>query len=124
MNFVLGQSDAYWWPVTVRRPDPDAPGKLMEQTLQLLLLPQDQDEAIEEHERINAIHSARTRTKAERAALASRILGWRDVDGADGKPVPFTPETLDEALRMSWFRIGVWTAMNQSALGEEARTGN
>lgn len=124
MKFVLGNSSSYWWPVTVRRPDPDAPGKIVELQLRVRLRPQDQEAFFDEQERIGQIPGRRAQAKAERAALAARIEDWDDVVGADGERVPCTPEALDQALQETAFRAGVWKAINESALGEEARLGN
>lgn len=125
MKFVLTTAQAYWWPVTVRIPDPDQPGRIVEQAFKALLQPQDQDEYFAEQERIEAIRDPRARATAERQALAARVRDWdSDVVDASRTPVPFSADALDLALRQSWFRAAIWKALNESALGEEARLGN
>lgn len=125
MKFILGSTNSYWWPVTVRKPDPENPGKIMEQRFKALLKPQDQDEYFSEQEHIDQLRTAKARARAERESLARRIESWdADVVDGQGQPVPFTASNLDAALRMSWFRAGIWRALNESALGEEASLGN
>ncbi len=124
MKFVLSDSNRYWWPVTVSIPDPEQPGKIMRQTLKILFEPKDQDEALNEQERIAAISVPRERMLAERAALMDVIKGWDDIVTDDKAPVPFTTENLTLALRKSWFRIGVYNAYAESLNGQEALAGN
>lgn len=125
MKFILAATTSYWWPVTVRIPDPGQPGKIVEQRFNALLKPQDQDEYFADQEAMDKLPTPKARARAERESLARRIEGWdADVVDGQGQPVPFTAANLEAALRKSWFRAGIWRALNESALGEEARLGN
>ena len=52
------------------------------------------------------------------------VRNWDGVVDDDGKPVPFTPEALEQALQHAWFRAGINKALSESQNGEEARQGN
>lgn len=123
MKFVLG-SAAVWWPVTVMRPDPDAPGKTIAQTLKCQFLPIEQDAFLEEQERIAVIPGIRDRAAAERVFLASTIRDWADVEDVDGNSVPCTAEAKADALQEGAFRAALWRAIGEVTLGEAARLGN
>ncbi|WP_323041578.1 hypothetical protein [Gemmobacter sp.] len=124
MKFVLSKTNRYWWPVTVRLPDPDQPGKMLEQTLKILFEPKDQDDALAEQTRIAAIKDPRAQVLAEREALADVCKGWDDIVDDDKTAIPFTPENLMAALQKAWFRAAVYRAYGESLSGEEARLGN
>lgn len=125
MKFVLAKTPRYWWPVTVRIPDPDQPGQLMQQQFKMLFVPKDQEAALDEARMIDAIENLADRVRAERAMLCQVCAGWdEDVVGDDGKPVPFTAENLDLAMRQPWFRSAVNAAYIESLSGQSARLGN
>lgn len=123
MKYVLADTSSYWWPVTIRRPDPENAGKIVEQTFKVRLIPKGQDALLEEEEAIRSKPNLRAQAKAEREALADKVDGW-DVTDANGQEVPFSRERLLDELQNSWFRIGLYNAIAQSAAGEEARLGN
>lgn len=124
MKFVLAPSNTYWWPVIVRVPDPEAPGKLAEQTMKMQFEPRDQDAERAEYDRIQAITDVAEQLREERASLMAVCKGWDDVTTPDGSPLPFNQTNLDTALQQPWFRLAVWTAYHQSISGQEARLGN
>lgn len=124
MKFVLADKPRYWWPVTVRVPDPENPGKVLEQTLKLLFEPRDQDAEKAEQERILKIENQAEALREERASLAAVIKGWDDVVSEDKSAIAFTPESIELALKQTWFRAAVWEAYYESQSGEEARLGN
>lgn len=124
MKFVLAATSRYWWPVTALVPDADQPGKFVEQTLKVLFEPKLQDKLLEEQRRIGAIKDFAQQARAEREALAELCKGWDDVLDASGQPMLFTPEALDTALQVAWFRAAVWRAYHESQNGQEARLGN
>ncbi len=123
MKFVLGSS-AVWWPVTVRRPDPETPGKTIAQTLKCQFLPIEQDAFLAEQERIAAIPGLRDRAAAERAYLAGTFQDWADVEDTEGNSVPCTTDARAAALQDGAFRSGLWQAIGEVTLGEAARLGN
>lgn len=124
MKFTLAQTVRYWWPVTVRLPDPETPGKILEQQLQVLFEPKGRDEAIAAQEAYAQLDSAKERSAHEHRELADVVKGWDDVVDEEKAPIPFSEEALSRALQFSWFRAGVYEAYAQSLNGEEARLGN
>lgn len=123
MKFVLG-TNAVWWPVTVNRPDPENPGKVIPQRLKVQFLPIIQDDFLAEQERIGNIPGARARAAAEREYLAGTFQDWSDVEDAAGNSIPCTPESTAEALQDGPFRNGLWAAIGELNMGEAARLGN
>jgi len=124
MKFVLAETYRYWWPVTVRMPDPDAPGKIMERTLQVLFEPQPREEAIAAQEAYEKLTTQRERDAHEVEQLKDVCKNWDDVVDSDGGAVAFTPENLSQAVGITWFRQGVYRAYSESLRGDEARLGN
>ena len=120
MKFVLVEKHLYWWPVTVRVPDPDQPGKFAEQELQVQFEARRQEEAVALQEAYARLSTPRERAEAEIAELRAICQGWDGVVDGNGNPVPFSEETFARALDQSWFRAGVWTAYHQSVFGIEA----
>jgi len=49
--------------------------------------------------------------------------GWRDVQGEDGEPVPFSEAVRDRMLEIAYVRLAVWSAYLEALLGG-ARRGN
>lgn len=126
MKFILGKNDAVWWPVTASMPNPDVPGGVVSTTLKALIVPQDQDEFLAAQEEISKVKGARSQAAAERAYLATRVKDWDwpDATDADQRPLACTPESLDVALRQTWFRVALWGAINDISVGQAARLGN
>ncbi|HBS99194.1 MAG TPA: hypothetical protein DEB47_04870 [Citreicella sp.] len=125
MKFKLAKSYRYWWPVTIRQPDPDNAGKLVEMKLKLLFEPSNREEVLESQKRFSELASEAERMEHETAQYLRVVKGWDDVvDEDDGQQVPFSEELFRQALSHSWFRAGVERAYVESLLGEEARLGN
>lgn len=121
--FKVVSTHLFWWPVTVKMPDPDNAGRLSAQTFELRFeaLPLD---------RARAIDAARAKLPAEEQdAHAFDFLleiskDWREVVDADGSPIPFTADGFQAQLSLPWFRDGVVAAYVQATSGQEARLGN
>jgi hypothetical protein len=124
MKFVLVERPTVWWPVTVRVPDPDQPGKLAVQRLKVQFVVRDRDEVLDRQEYYAALETERERIEAETADMAETICGWDGVVDGNGNPVPFSEEMLRAAWKKSWFRVGVYAAQAEVILGKEAQTGN
>jgi len=125
MNFQLVETYIYWWPVTVRIPNPE-PGKagtLIEQTFQMQFEPQSRDQIIATQKELAALTDIDEIAAREHEILRDACKDWSGVV-TDGKPVPFNAETFRAAMQKTWFRIGVYEAFNDSQSGEEARLGN
>lgn len=124
MQFKLAETYRYWWPVTVRVPDPANAGKILEQSLRVQLepLPQaDLDAALED--------SLKLKTGREITAHGIRqvqrvVTNWDGVVDEKGAPVPFSDAMLEQALQHAWFRVAIQKALAESQNGEEARLGN
>ena len=124
MKFTLVENPTFWWPVTVRVPDPEAPGKTVSQDLRVQFAPKTRDEEIALQEKFAALTSERDRADAEIANWLDIVKGWDGVVDGNGNPVPFSAEALRAALQRSWFRVGLGEAFTASAFGLEAKRGN
>ncbi|MDH0908034.1 hypothetical protein N5C66_06365 [Rhizobium pusense] len=124
MKFVLADTYRYWWPITVRVPHPDEPGKILEQTFKMEFEPQPREEAIAAQEKYSKLETQRDRDAHEVAQLAKVCKNWDDIVSENGGATAFTPENLTKALNLGWFRTAVYRGYSESLSGEEARLGN
>ncbi|WCK69928.1 hypothetical protein G6L96_009000 [Agrobacterium tumefaciens] len=124
MKFVLADTYSYWWPVIIRAPHPDEPGKILERTLKVQFEPQPREDAIAAQEIYVTLKTQRERDAHEAQQLKAVCKNWDDVVDADGGAVAFTPDNIAKALEIGWFRSGVYRAYTESLNGEEARLGN
>jgi hypothetical protein len=124
MKFTLSKSHLYWWPVTVRLPDPENPGQIVEQVLRVQFEPRSRDQQLEAQEAAAKLTNLRDIIAHDIAEARAVVRNWDDVIGEDGQLVPFTPENLELALQQPWFRKAVQVALAESMNGEEARRGN
>lgn len=124
MQFKLVETDRYWWPVTVRVPDAENPGKVIEQTFRAEFEPLSPEEEQESVEAIQKLTTAREIHAHGLEQSARVVRNWEGVIDGQGNPVPFSPEMLALALKKSWFRLGIQQALKESLSGEEARLGN
>lgn len=120
MKFTLTKTHRYWWPVKVRVPDPDQPGKILEQELKLQFEARDREASIASQEAYAKLKTPREQADAEVAELRAICRNWDGVVDGNGNPVEFTDEAFALALSQAWFRIAVWEAHNKSLLGIEA----
>ena len=123
-KFILSKSHCYWWPVTVKAPDPENAGEIISQKLLVQFEPKTRAAQLEAQEAAAQLTSLREIIAHDIAEARSVIRNWTDVIGDDGQLVPFTPENLELALQQPWFRKAVQTALTESMNGEEARRGN
>lgn len=124
MKFKLVEKHRYWWPVVVRIPDPDVPGRFVEQELKILFEPQDRDAAVAATEAYEKLTTARARADHEHEQLLAVSKNWDDVEGSDKQPLAFSEDIFRAALQQGWFRSAVYTAYYDSLNGVEARVGN
>jgi len=124
MQFKLTKSHRYWWPVTVRIPDPEQPGKIIEQRLKVQFEPKPREAILAAQEKAAKMTSLRELTDHEISEARDIIRNWADVVGEDGQLIPFGAENLEAALQQTWFRKGLNEALTESMNGEEARLGN
>lgn len=124
MQFKLSNSHRYWWPVTVRIPDPENPGCIIEQKLKVQFEPLSRDDLLAAQEKAARLKDFRELAEHEAAQSRRIVKNWDGVVDDAGEPVPFSPEHLDRALGQSWFRKAIQDALQESMNGEEARLGN
>ncbi|KRB58457.1 hypothetical protein ASE04_27475 [Rhizobium sp. Root708] len=124
MKFVIEENYRYFWPVKVRIPDPEAAGKIIEQTLKIQFEPLPRDEALAAQERHENLTTAKERADHEHEQLLLVCKNWDDVIAKDGGAVSFSEDRFRSALQMSWFRTAVYEAYADSLNGQEARLGN
>ena len=124
MQFKLAKTYRYWWPVTVQIPDPETPGKIIEQQLKIEFEPMAQADLTTAQEESAKLKTLREVTDHGIRQIERVICDWDGVVDDDGKPVPFTAEALEQALQHAWFRTGINKALSESQNGEEARQGN
>lgn len=123
MNFKLAKTYRYWWPVTVRVPDPENPGKFQEQQLRVQFEPLPRSEQIDGVEQLQRMDMRGT-YDYEIEKAAAQVKTWEGVVDDAGEVAPFTPELLTQAMQFEWFRKGISKALIESQNGEEARSGN
>lgn len=122
MKFRLTKTYIYDWPVKLSVPDPDQPGKFVEQEFVGRFAAMPRDEAMALDAEIAALLPLE-QTSRQDDVLRRVLVGWPSgVEDETGKPVPFTPEALEEAIQFSWFRAGVYRAYAESLRG--AASGN
>lgn len=124
MQFKLAETYRYWWPVTVRVPDPDNAGKILEQKFRALFEPMDREEQMAEAEKAAGLKTMRDLVDHEIDTALRVVKGWDGVVGEDGALVVFSADLLKQALRHSWFRDALQVALKESLAGEAARLGN
>lgn len=124
MKFQLTDDYRYWWPVTVRLPDPNKPGAVVEQTFEARFKALPQYKAREIDAQLAALTTAKEREEHEHDVLREILEGWRGVEGPNGEDVDFNQGSLEMALQFPWFRMGVYEAYAASVRGDEARLKN
>ncbi|WP_425417331.1 hypothetical protein [Oricola indica] len=112
MKFVLADEYTFWWPVTVRTPDPDKSGQIAEQSFE------GRFKALAD-DRVKALAATRDDDELQ-TMIRESLVDWRDVQGPDGKDVPFSGEALAQALRFPFFRLGVFAAIVDASSGKAA----
>lgn len=107
----------FWWPVTVRMPDPSDAGKLTVQTFAMRFETLSRGRAQQLDEELSTL------AEAERAARDVDLVmeisrDWRDVVDAEGQPVAFSADALKAQLAFPWFRLAVEEAYGQASRAE------
>lgn len=124
MNFKLSRTHRYWWPVTVRIPDPETAGQVIEQQLKLQFEPLPRAEELRSNESFAELKTMRAMAEFEIANTKRIVRNWDGVVDGNGEAVPFSEESLEQALQFEWFRAAVAKAYRASLAGDEARLGN
>ena len=124
MKFTIAKNHRYWWPITVRMPDPDNAGEIVEQKLLVQFEPLPRDELVAAQERATELKTLREIVAHETAQAVRVVRNWEGVIDDAGDPVPFTADLLVQSLQQSWFRKAINDALTASMNGEAAASGN
>lgn len=128
----------FWWPVKVLEPDPEQPGKLIEQEFQAEFKLLDDNEAkasAEVRRQIVARFSPDLDDQAlqavtdeleahERASVRRVLVGWRDIVDAKGNPIPFDDQSFSALYNMYRVRTALNRAYKEAISEDQARLGN
>lgn len=124
MKFKLSDEHLYWWPVEVKKPDPDKAGKLKVEKLEMLFAAVPEDEAKKQQEEFAKLNTDVEREAHQRKILKLVCRDWRDVVGDDDEAIPFSQSVFDQFMQLPWHRTALYRAYGQSLTGDEARLGN
>ncbi|PKR90869.1 hypothetical protein CXZ10_05835 [Pleomorphomonas diazotrophica] len=128
----------FWWPVKVYEPDPDKPGKLIEQEFEAEFRLIDRAEAkasAEARRQIMARLSPDLDEEALKAigdeleahdkeAVRRVLVGWRNVVDDKGNPIAFDEKTFGELYNMDRVRAALNRAYAEAIAEDKARLGN
>lgn len=117
MQFKLAKSHRYWWPVTVRVPDPDVAGRMVEQNLKIQIDPMGREEEMVRSEKAAALKTSRELVDFEIEGALRIVKSWDGVVDANGEPVSFSEDALRQALEFAWFRSAIAKAYSESVSG-------
>lgn len=120
MKFVSVKNCVYWWPVPVRRPDFENPGKIVVDEFEAQFRLLDDEQAKEMGKEAAAVRTQEGRVAHERKWLSTIVANWRGMNNEDGSPTPF--ELFPQALEVPWYRIALYNAYGLSLAGEESPT--
>ncbi|WP_421357802.1 hypothetical protein [Agrobacterium rosae] len=124
MKFKITAKITYWWPIIVRVPDTENPGKFVEQKLKVQFEPKSRDDANEAMEAAAKLTTQKEKADHEEQQLLDVVKNWDEVEDEDKNPIPFSSEMFLAAMQRSWFRTGVYSGYADSLSGIEARLGN
>jgi len=120
--FRIASEHYFWWPVTVRRPDEDQPGKMTEETFTARFKALGAERADE----LDAAATAAGLSIFARVKITIKevLVGWKDIVDDGRAEMPFSAEALNAAVQLPWFRDGVTKAYGEAVTGQEPRQGN
>ena len=113
MQFRLSDSYSFWWPVTVKLPDPEKAGKIISQTFEA-------EFQMIGSERLTALDGE---SGDQHAVLKEVWTGWRGVVDEDGGEADFTFEGRDRCLDYAHVRLALYTAYLEASSGRAATDG-
>jgi hypothetical protein len=128
----------FWWPVKVLEPDPEQPGKLIEQEFQAEFKLLDRNEAKASAEARRQI-MARVSPDLDEAALKAVadeleahdkravrqvLVDWRNVVDSKGQPIPFEDQSFAALYNMDRVRAALNRAYAEAISEDKARLGN
>ncbi|WP_417691549.1 hypothetical protein [Roseibium sp.] len=111
MQFRLSDTYAFWWPVTVKMPDPEKPGKILFQSFEAQFL-------LVGSERLTALDGE---SGDQHAVLKEVWAGWRGVEDEDGEETVFSAEARDRCLDYAHVRLALYSAYLEASSGRDAQ---
>ncbi|MBO0346044.1 hypothetical protein J0X15_12495 [Roseibium sp. CAU 1637] len=113
MQFRLSDTYAFWWPVTVKMPDPDKPGKVLDQSFEAQFL-------MIGSERLAALDGE---GGDQHAVLKEVWTDWRGVEDENGSEAEFSDEARDRCLDYAHVRLALYTAYLEASSGRPSHSG-
>lgn len=135
--FVFSKNLTFWWPVKPIEPDPDRPGKLIEYEFEAQFeLPTPDEAEADRKDRIKLIEALTKKDleeeayqRAEEALRAfdealvlRRIKNWRNIQGKDGKDLPFS--LFPKVFTHPHIKAAFDRAYGEAISEDKARLGN
>lgn len=111
MQFRVSDTYEFWWPVTVKMPDPDKSGSILQQTFEARFV-------MIGSERLSALDGE---TGDQHAVLKDVWTDWRGVEDEDGSQATFSTETRDRCLDYAHVRLALYTAYLEACSGQKSR---
>lgn len=124
MKFKLVENYTYWWPVKVSIPNPDRPGKFVNQSFDVKFKALPKSEADTMRDEFSRLETEEERNKHQDDLLHRVCSDWRGVEDDAGEEAEFTSSSFLQAMEWSWFRTAVYLAFAESLAGDQARKGN
>lgn len=126
MAFVVRPNMTFETRVTIKQPDPHKTGNFLSETFIAVFkaLP---IADIDEHDQRVAdlarrIEDGEAGTMSGIEELVREVMvGWKDVKAESGEALEFTPDNLDVALSLPWFRLPVFLAYKAALQGKPVR---
>lgn len=112
MQFRLCEPFEFWWPVTVKLPDPEKAGAVISQAFEAKFL------------LIGKDRLAELEADGEDRLLTEILRDWRGVTEDDGTATPFSDAALARCLPFAHFRVAVYRAYLSALNGQAVRTKN
>lgn len=139
MAFKLSTELVFPWPVKVREPDQDNPGKLVEHTFTgvFAIIEPEKAKARDDERRLivdrfmadaenkDSKSLAEELTDHDLKAVKEVFRGWRDdLLGPDDKPWPATEANIEYAFSIERIKAAVIRAYREAISEDQARLGN
>lgn len=124
--FILTDRRLFVADATAILPSADTPGDHTRETFKLRfeLIEDDEMTELARFTPEDLADPVTAETKNERRVLRRVIVGWEDVVDGNKEPIPFDVDTLEQALRLRWFRLAAYAAYRHAIESGEASRGN
>lgn len=123
--FILRDEIKSWWPVEVREPNPASPGTFIKHKFEVEFTLINQDEANARNDARSALlkddgeagEIIRALQAFDAETYVDRISDWRGVYGEDKREVPYSRDTLLQALKRPLIQVAIAEAYEKMASG-------